>query len=139
MLVYLETDAMTGAMDEIATETAVGDDLTGGRIDILTRDPRSDRGPSCVVGGLHQCMNLSLSWRGLANYHGAGCVRVIAADPASEVAHHHVAFPDDPVTRLMMRGCSVRAGGDDGGPCHVVPLGHRHLGEVTGDLAFCAP
>src|SRR5580658_10307374 len=137
VLVYLQADPVTGAVEERLAVAGLGDRLAGGRVYRLGGDARPDGGACRLLGALQDLVVGREFGRRLTDRVGAGAVRAVTrGHHAADVHHHGVAGLQDPVRYLVVRAGRVGPRGHDHEVHRGVPLGPDGLGDVRADFPF---
>ncbi len=138
-LVRRDADAVPGAVDEGLAVSRVGDDGSGGAVDVLAGRAGTNRVDSGLLGLADDLVNLADLVRRLADAHGAGGVGPVAVLEPAEVEHHRIPDLDHPVAGLVVRVGAVGAGSDDGEVDLLVAELAQQRREVGGDLGLTSP
>lgn len=140
ILVGLDADAMTRAVDKVLAEAARGDAAPGDRVDILTALPHSRRRDGRLLRVEEHRVQLTELLRRLADPHAPGDIRAVANSivtehGATEVAQHDLIALDNGRPGFVVRRGCVGPRRDDGEVHPLVSLSPqastdvgRHLG-----------
>ena len=141
MLVSVETDAMTGAVEELLGVAGLADRPPRRAIDLLRRSAASRRRVAGLLGAPHGVVNAPDLVRdgALSDEEGARDVRGVTAHGPAEIAHHDIAVLDHALSGLVMRRCAVGAGSDDAELDLLVSFFKQERGQVACDLMLAAP
>jgi hypothetical protein len=139
VLVTLEADPVTGAVNEVVSIPSLIDDRAHSAVHLCADHPRCRRLTPDRVGGRHQIVHITLHLRRLTYDERPGRIGVVAAETTPEVTYDHVTFANRPGARMMMRGGTVRPGRDDGELGDIVALADGHLPELSSHLDLGAP
>ena len=145
ILMGLDADAVTGAMDEEVAVAVLGDDASADGIDVFARSPDDSRVDRRGLCALQDRVQLDELVRRLTDVDAPSDVAAVADavvtdHRAPEVAQDDLAFLDHVIAGIVVRAGGVGAGGDDGEVHPVMPFGEdapaqigRHLGLGAAD------